>query len=90
MPESTATAWVTSHLACGASPPNVQGPIRLTDDLLEAVQGLQDGETVVLPQGRFDLAEQVLQSIGASPEHVDFSLRYAQGLLPGMSSENSD
>ena len=81
---------MTSHLVCGAVPSTVAGPFTVTDDLLEAVQGLRDGETVVLPQARFDLAEQVLQSIGASPEHIRFSVDYAKGTLPGMTSEHLD
>ena len=80
---------MTSHLVVGETPTTVAGPFTLTDDLLTAVQGLQGGQTVVLPAGRFDLAERVLQSIGASPAHIAFSIRYAQGLLPGMVSNGS-
>lgn len=84
MPDEPASRFVTSHLVLGATPSTVAGPFTVTDDVLLAVQGLREESTVVLPEGRYDLAEAVLQSIGASPEHIDFSLRYAQGLLPGM------
>ena len=82
MTDESGCAFVSSHLVVGAVPSKVAGPFVLTQDLTNAVQGLQNGATVVLPQGEFDLAEAVLLAAGATPEHARFSRLYAEGALP--------
>lgn len=64
------SVFVTSHLVVGEPPTKVSGDIQQVQTAEEAVSVIDSGGTAVLPEGAWDLAEEVLRSFGANEEHV--------------------
>lgn len=64
------SVFVTSHLVVGDMPTTISGQITPVQTPEEAVQVIEQGGTAVLPEGTWDLAEQVLVALGADEEHA--------------------
>lgn len=64
------SVFVTSHLVVGEPPTTVSGDIQQVQTAEQAVKVIADGGTAVLPEGAWDLAEQVLRLFGADDEHA--------------------
>jgi hypothetical protein len=77
------TYYVTSHLMVGQMPTHLAGVFTWADSVDEAVLGLRAGASVVLRQGEFDLARQVLLALGHDVAWADLSVAVSQGLWRG-------
>jgi len=84
-PDAGRLAFVTSHLVVGAVPSVVSGAVRPDRGCVGGgLRAAGRARPWSCQMAGSAVAEAILTALGSSPEHTPFSIRYAQGLLPGM------
>ena len=68
--------WVTPTLFLGDPNPNIDSVP--TESARDAAVLIITGQTARLPEGRWDLAAEVLRSFGATEEHIRSQIHWAQ------------
>jgi hypothetical protein len=72
------STFITTHLVVGDPPTKVSGDIRQVQTAEQAVEVIEGGGIAVLPEGAWEVAEDVLRLFGADEKHIKFQVGTAK------------